>query len=99
MSVFQKLDKLEELRYGVYLPPDHNKETEKSWPILCYLHGIRECGRPLDTEEKTEELLTSHGPLKDGKPQGATDNFIVVVPQMPCLPGEGIRCFNDNWIV
>ena len=97
MRVFQKLGDLGGLRYGIYLPPGHNQETEKYWPILCYLHGIRECGRPLDTKEDTEGLLTSHGPLKGGRFQGATDDFIVVVPQMPCLPGEGRRSFNDNW--
>jgi poly(3-hydroxybutyrate) depolymerase len=31
-------------------------------------------------------------------PLNIYDDFIVVVPQMPCLPGEGIRSFSDNWI-
>jgi predicted peptidase len=97
MSIFQKLAKLGDLRYGVYLPPDHNK-AENSWPILCYLHGRRECGQTLDTEEEIEDLLTRHGPLKAGNPPIATNDFIVVVPQMPCLADRGERSFNDNWL-
>lgn len=97
MRVFQKLDRLADLSYGIYLPPGHNQETEKSWPILCYLHGRRECGRPSDTKEEREAFLTSHGPLKVGSSQSATNDFIVVVPQMPCLPGGGIRSFSNNW--
>lgn len=98
MEVLQRLDRRGDLRYGVRLPTGYDKEPDRSWPILCYLHGIRECGRPSDTEEKTETLLTSHGPLKrNGKVQAATADFIVVVPQIPCLPGEGDRSFRDNW--
>lgn len=75
-----------------------HKKTKKSWPILCYLHGRRECARLSDKKHERVRLLTTHGPLKKGNPRaGATNNFIVVVPQVPCLPSKRDRTFN-NWV-
>lgn len=95
MSIFQKLRQVGDLQYGVYLPPDHNKTTVK--PILCFLHGVRECVRSSDTEEDKERLMTGQGPLQGGTPQGKATAFIVVVPLVPCVQGDGRRSFNDNW--
>lgn len=92
-----------QLRYGLHLPANYEK-TEKSWPLLCYLHGIRECGRLADTDEMTRKLLTAHGPLRDreeGLNLAALDrfiinNFIIVVPQVPCAQEHDQRSFADN---
>lgn len=93
-----EIDKTGKLRYGVSLPAEYGSRTEESWPVIVFLHGYRECGQPADSELCTEVLLTRHGPLKDGNPLSATNEFIVVVPQLPCSQSVGERGFDDNWI-
>jgi predicted peptidase len=84
-----KIDKTGELRYGISLPSEYNASPEKSWPVLCFLHGRGECGHPGDTDKKIEDTLTGHGPLgKRISSQKATDDFIVVLPQLLCPHGK-----------
>ena len=96
MSIFHKKGQVGKLEYGVYLPPGH-KATGEPAPILCFLHGIRECWRSSDKPEGKEGLMIEHGPLKGGKPQGGANSFIVVVPQVPCAQDEDERSFK-GWV-
>jgi hypothetical protein len=84
----------------VSLPKGHpgNAESDGPWPVLCYLHGIRESagycvsayperegGQRYDGRDIHEAItaaLRSHGPLKPGSAL-PDDKFIVVVPQLP----------------
>lgn len=47
-------------------------------PVLCFLHGDVEAA-PMDIEM----AAASHGPLREGNPPQVTEDFIVVVPQLP----------------
>src|SRR5262249_24958698 len=49
-----------------------------SWPLLCSLHGYDE-GAPMPIER----AFTRHGPLAAGSSPVATEDFIVVAPQLP----------------
>lgn len=49
-----------------------------AWPLLCFLHGYDE-GAPL----QIQQALTRHGPLRPGRSARATEQFIVVAPQLP----------------
>lgn len=69
------------LDYLLYLPPDYEKDAQKQWPLIVFLHGSGESanGKP------DVDLVAKWGPpnlLKAG-----TDlplkNFIVVSPQCP----------------
>ena len=66
------------LDYLLYLPPDYNKDAEKKWPLIVFLHGSGERGT--DVQE-----VAKHGPPKivedKDSPLGA--RFIVVSPQCP----------------
>ncbi|HEX8411539.1 MAG TPA: hypothetical protein VF883_21985 [Thermoanaerobaculia bacterium] len=48
------------------------------WPLLVFLHGYDE-GAPTELEAG----VTRHGPLRRGSSKLATDEFIVVAPQLP----------------
>lgn len=63
------------LRYLLSLPPAASAEPR---PVLVFLHGYDE-GAPMDIHR----ALTLHGPLRAGNPSIATDEFIVVAPQLP----------------
>lgn len=48
------------------------------WPLLVFLHGYDE-GAPAELEA----AVTRHGPLRGGSSKRATEEFIVVAPQLP----------------
>ena len=80
------------------IPPQTTAETLKDLgPLSCLYTGFVSVGDPTDDDEVTERLLIRHGPLKDASPRRATNDFIVVVPQVPCSQTEGKRSFPDNW--
>ncbi len=65
--------------YLLSLPADYNKEADKKWPLILFLHGSGERGSDVNDVKK-------HGPPKiveqDPKSELATQ-FIVVSPQCP----------------
>lgn len=70
------------LDYLLSLPPDYNKEPEKKWPLMLFLHGSGERGTDVNAVKK-------HGPphIIDTDPDSAVaKEFIVVSPQ--CPPGR-----------
>lgn len=64
------------LRYLLSVPP--SQETAGPRPVLVFLHGYDE-GAPTDIHR----ALTLHGPLRPGNPPIASEQFIVVAPQLP----------------
>ncbi|MCL2304517.1 MAG: prolyl oligopeptidase family serine peptidase [Planctomycetaceae bacterium] len=68
--------KKEEVQYLLFLPKDYDATTEKSWPLLLFLHGAGERGDDL-------EKVTVHGPPKLLKDSAYREKcpFIVVSPQ------------------
>jgi len=63
----------------LYLPDDYDKDPERRWPLMVFLHGSGERGEVLD-------LVKMHGPPKSIE-QGQDYPFIVASPQCPL--GEG----------
>jgi predicted peptidase len=63
------------LLYLLYLPPEYEK-TKARWPLMVFLHGIREVGDKL-------AKVRIHGPLKIGWMRGRKLPFVVVSPQSP----------------
>src|SRR5579872_1842262 len=43
------------LDYLAYVPPDYNKDQEKKWPLIVFLHGSGESGNDV-------EKVMAHGP-------------------------------------
>lgn len=72
--------KTENLRkdYFVYLPPDYDKDPQKKWPLIVFLHGSGERGYDLKLLERQ--------PLPQGIDDRENFPFIVIAPQ--CNPGE-----------
>lgn len=68
-------DTTQKFGYYLYLPKDYVAGTEKSWPLLLFLHGMGERGEQLS-------LIKRHGPpaLVERDPKYP---FIVVSPQCP----------------
>jgi len=66
------------LDYLLYLPPDYNKDAQKKWPLIVFLHGSGERGT--DVQE-----VAKHGPPKivEDKDSPLSGRFIVVSPQCP----------------
>jgi predicted peptidase len=67
------------LDYLLYLPADYNKEADKKWPLMLFLHGSGERGMDVNK-------VKVHGPPKivEAEPDSAlAKQFIVVSPQCP----------------
>jgi predicted peptidase len=66
------------LDYLAYVPPDYNKDQEKKWPLIVFLHGSGESGNDV-------EKVKAHGPplLLGNGTDLAIKNFVVVSPQCP----------------
>ena len=62
------------LEYLLYLPDGYDRETEKRWPLILFLHGAGERGNNLD-------LVKTHGPPKIVEQQDLP--FVIVSPQCP----------------
>ncbi|MEE4117289.1 MAG: prolyl oligopeptidase family serine peptidase [Marinilabiliaceae bacterium] len=72
----QKADILETgIEYLVYTPEDYLSDSDKSWPLLIFLHGAGERGNKLD-------LVKFHGPPKLAE-EGEDFPFIIISPQVP----------------
>ncbi len=63
------------LHYLLYLPEDYDKDPNKKWPMILFLHGAGERGNDLEKVKK-------HGPPKMIA-EGSKFPFIVVSPQCP----------------
>lgn len=68
-----RLIKRAELPYALYLPADY-EQSNKTWPILIFLHGSGERGNDL-------KGISRHGPFKLAK-EGQEFPFIMVAPQL-----------------
>lgn len=84
------------LDYLLYLPADYQKDQEKTWPTIIFLHGSGERGSNV-------EKVAVHGPpqfLKEEKDL-PLKQFIVVSPQCPAnkrwMPFE-LNAFLDDII-
>jgi len=62
------------MKYLLYLPKDYDK-TDKTWPLILFLHGAGERGDNI-------ELVKKHGPAKLVA-EGKDFDFIIVSPQCP----------------
>ncbi|UOB19196.1 prolyl oligopeptidase family serine peptidase [Abyssalbus ytuae] len=71
------IDKAER-EYFLYLPKNYNKESEKKWPVLMFLHGDGERGNGKDELD----YVMIHGPLYEAWVQKRDLPFIMIVPQM-----------------
>jgi predicted peptidase len=67
------------LDYLLYLPPGYEKEGEKKWPLIFFLHGSGERGTEVNAVKR-------HGPPKivDSTDSPMKGRFVVVSPQ--CAP-------------
>ncbi len=63
-----------QLKYLLYLPNGYDKDVQKPWPVLLFLHGAGERGDSLD-------LVKMHGPPKIVEKKDLP--FLVVSPQCP----------------
>ena len=68
----------QEIGYWLFLPKDYDAQTEKTWPLLLFLHGMDERGNDI-------EKVKMHGPPKLlNDPEKAKEwPFITVSPQCP----------------
>ncbi len=62
------------LKYLLYLPKGYDKDGEKKWPLIVFLHGMGERGDDL-------EKVKVHGPAKLLETEDW--DFVVVSPQCP----------------
>lgn len=65
--------------YYVYTPSGYNPDSEKTWPLLLFLHGDGERGNGHD------ELpyVLKHGPLYEAWVHKRKLPFVIVSPQLP----------------
>ena len=72
-----------------YLPKEYNESSQ--WPVVVYLHGIRESGSGTTLNELKKVLL--NGPPKLIVNTGKQFNFVLIAPQSPGMP-EGFNTTN-----
>jgi predicted peptidase len=65
--------------YWLYLPKGYDKDVEKEWPVILFLHGGGERG---DDAEK----VLKHGPIKEVFSENRDLPFIILAPQMRAMP-------------
>jgi predicted peptidase len=63
------------LNYLQYLPKDYDKQPDKRWPLMLFLHGSGERGSDV-------QLVAKHGPFKLVR-EGREFPFIIIAPQCP----------------
>jgi predicted peptidase len=83
-----RLTQSQTIRYLLYLPADYNRDPQKKWPLILYLHGSGECGHDL-------ELLKRH-PLPALLDQKPDYPFIVVSPQLATFNDTGISAASPD---
>ncbi len=64
--------------YFVHLPPDYDKDPQKKWPVILFLHGSGERGYDLK--------ILARQPLVQGVEKRKDFPFILIAPQVS--PGE-----------
>lgn len=67
-----------EREYFVYLPKNYEKNPNKKWPVLMFLHGDGERGNGKDELD----YVIIHGPLYEAWIQKRDLPFVMIVPQM-----------------
>jgi predicted peptidase len=74
-ALHQSVSHVAEVRYLLYLPEDYARDSQKSWPLVIFLHGAGERGDDL-------EKIKLHGPpMLVAK--GKQFPFVLVSPQCP----------------
>jgi predicted peptidase len=74
--------------YFVYLPVGYEKNRQKKWPVLFFLHGHGQRGNGLDDLD----YVLVHGPLMEAWIQRRELPFIIISPQLPLEFGiEGVE--------
>jgi predicted peptidase len=78
------------LDYLLYLPADYQKDQDKQWPLIIFLHGSGERGSDV-------QKVTKHGPPKylAAGTDLPVNQFIVVSPQCP-QAHQGWRTYELN---
>ena len=73
------------LRYLLYLPPKFNDVSDKSWPVICFLHGIGEAAKNSRGADQSIDVLLNHGapPWHCEINSPLIQDFIVLSPQLP----------------
>jgi len=67
------------LDYLLYLPEGYDKQQDKKWPLIVFLHGSGESGSDIN-------MVKKHGPpklLAAGGAELPVKDFVVVSPQCP----------------
>ncbi|WP_218139564.1 carboxylesterase family protein [Thalassotalea agarivorans] len=64
--------------YFVYLPKGYQQASDKTWPVLLFLHGNGERGNGLDELD----FVLKHGPLYEAWIQKKDLPFIIISPQL-----------------
>ncbi|MBI4519154.1 MAG: hypothetical protein HY699_25465 [Deltaproteobacteria bacterium] len=77
------------LKVAYSFPPGHGLLAGARYPVLCFLHGDKECGRGPDKGKEIERAMSEHGPLlADESCSIARAKFIIVCPQLPYPGGD-----------
>jgi pimeloyl-ACP methyl ester carboxylesterase len=77
-----------------YLPRGYNARSQ--WPVVVYLHGIRESGSGTSTSDLRRVLL--NGPPKLIVNGGRQFDFVLIAPQSPGMP-EGFNTTNIRKLI
>jgi hypothetical protein len=74
-----------QLRYLLYLPPKFSDLPDRSWPVICFLHGIGEAAKNSGGADQSIEVLLNHGapPWHCEINSPLIQDFIVLSPQLP----------------
>ncbi|QDP01014.1 prolyl oligopeptidase family serine peptidase [Thalassotalea sp. PS06] len=83
-----------EREYFVYLPKGYDQQSDKTWPVMLFLHGNG--GRGNGRSELG--FVMSHGPLYETWIQKRDLPFIIIAPQLPMLGMDqlGISYIDDR---
>jgi predicted peptidase len=73
----KEIKKLVTIGYQIYLPNEYEKQKEKEWPLILFLHGINRRGEDI-------HLLDEYG-LTWMAERKQNFEFIVISPQCPSL--------------
>lgn len=78
-----------DLKVAYSFPPGHRLKTGELYPILCFLHGYKECELGKDHGKTIVQAMSDHGPLADNASPIGRESFIIVCPQLK-YPGGNI---------
>lgn len=77
-----------ELKVVYSFPTDYGLRTDELYPVLCFLHGDKECEHRLDKGKAIKQAMRVHGPLGERSAQLERNKFIVVCPQLKYPGGD-----------